>query len=278
MATQIITSRARMWTGSRDREGHRTYKIKWLIESDTTDGPANVLQTAGLPLPGSYWQFSNDIDLWAFCQPDAEVEAHQPQEGDPTRYWSVTQTFTTKPPDFQRQRCNDVTIEDPLLEPAKVSGTFVQQKVEGVYDRFGRPIMSSSFEQLRGPQNEWNDGNQTVRIEQNVATQTQAVTLPANMMNTVNVAALWGMPRRCLLLVNRSFEKLYYGTCFGYYKRTLEFEVNAGTFDRNLLDEGTKALRGHWNNSTGAYVLDQINGANPSPYNPAHFRAVQGSQ
>jgi hypothetical protein len=54
MATQIKGER--VWALTREHDGHRTYKLKQLVVSDTWDGPARVLNTPGLPLPGSFWE------------------------------------------------------------------------------------------------------------------------------------------------------------------------------------------------------------------------------
>jgi hypothetical protein len=46
----------RRWQLVRDADGHRTYKLTTLVGSDTWDGPARVMNTPGLPLPGSFWE------------------------------------------------------------------------------------------------------------------------------------------------------------------------------------------------------------------------------
>ena len=60
----------------------------------------------------------------------------------------------------------------------------------------------------------------------------------------------------------------------------LEFDVRYDTFDRDLQDEGTKVLNGHWDKTTGNWVLTPIarSGATlimPNYLNPQHYIRFQ---
>ncbi len=264
------------WSATRDADGHRTYKITHLVEGTVADGPAQALLTPGLPLPGAYWAFGNDLDLWAFCHFDADAKPHY-KHGNPGKFFLVEQTFSTK----NKRRCIDAKIEDPLLEPAKVSGSSKSEKVEATVDRFDAPILSSSHEMFRGDIVKFDEAHETIKIVQNVPTLYLADTLPGAMLNMVNDSPLWGRPRRAIKLMSRNFDRKYYGQCYAYYERSLEFEMGVeynpltgllqSTFDRRILDEGTKALNGHWDRVTGEWKLDNINGQPPDRHNPKHF-------
>lgn len=271
MTTAIIDGQ-RKWSLKRDSDGHRTYRITHLVAADTTDGPANVLQTPGLPVPGNPWIVDGDVDIWAWCRPDADVQVHQEKEGDPATVYSVEQTFSTKPPtkdQGSRQRCADQAIEDPLLEPQKVSGSFVNFTEEVTRDRTGAGIFTSAKERMKGPQVEFEFSRPQIVIEQNVV-NLQLATV-AQMMNTVNDAPLWGVITRGIRLAGFTWSRQFHGTCFAYYTRTFTFEVYAkenaaGTavisgWDRVLVDEGTKVLRGRWETNQnlatyGSYRVD----------------------
>ena len=236
----ILVSGARTWGGSRDSDGYTTYKVKWLVRGETTDGPAAALLTPGLPVYGTPWAIDNDVDLWAWCRWDATMTPYYGgQEGEPGKYFLIEQTFSSKPPDDKK--CKDNQPTDPLLEPQKISGSFVKYTEEATYDRFGDPIENSSFEQIRGPQNEWDKNRPQVRIEQNVPSL--QIALLAQMQDTLNDATLWGLPKRCIKLSDVSWERKFYGSCYVYYTRNLTFDIRYETFDRDLLDEGTKVLR-----------------------------------
>ena len=79
---------------TRDRDGNREYKIKWRIACDPGDGPANALQTTGLPQPGEYYSVLGDNDSWATCKLDATVTPVV--TGEKNTYFLVEQTFSSK--------------------------------------------------------------------------------------------------------------------------------------------------------------------------------------
>lgn len=300
---RIVRDTPLTWNCVRDSEGYREYKIKWLIEmlptpADPPDpeipavyyGPATALQVPGLPLPGSEWNFGGDVDVWVWCRPNAVVEPVQPKEGEGVEFFTIEQTFSNRPPGSSSgpgggapgssnsgspgsKRCHELQIEDPLLEPPRISGSFVNEKEEGVLDRFGLPIRNSAHEHIHGPQNEWDSGSDTVRIEANIA----ILNLPflVSYKNAVNDSPLWGMPARTIKLSKYSWEILYYAQCNVYYKVVLEFEVRERGWDRDVPDEGTKALHGKWNQSTGHWELINIGGLPPDPENPSHFTRYQ---
>lgn len=279
MAT-FVQGGPRMWGGSRDPEGYRTYKVVHLVGATAADGPANVMQTAGLPSVGSFWAFGDDLDIYAWCRPDMTVRslgAHQPMTpaNEALRWFEVEQTFSNKPLPRNQQRCSDTQIEDPLLEPAKVSGGTTKYQEEVCYNYDGTPIRTSSWELLRGPQVEFDKSRPNIRIEQNVPTFYLAATLPNSLIDSVNDATLWGYGARKVKLSSYSWEQQYHGSCYLYYRRTLEFEVRGDTlgFDRVLLDEGTKALNGEWNHSTGNWELKGVGifEVTPDRNNPADF-------
>lgn len=273
MATELIQG-VRTYSMQRDADGYREYKLTHLVRAGVNDGPFNVLNTPGLPLPGSAWIIGNDVDLWSWCRPDAVVTIHQEKEGDANLYWRVEQTFSNKPLPRDSQRCQDVAIEDPLLEPQRVSGSFTKFTEEATTDRDGNPIKNSAHEPIRGVQAEFDQNRPNVRIEQNVAVLDLA--LCTSMVDTVNDGPLWGLPERCIKLSNFSWERRFYGLCYIYYVRSFEFDINFNTFDKDLLDEGTKVLNGDWDNQARWQLknLGDLADIAPDPANPGHFKQI----
>ena len=274
MATRLIGPTE--WSMTRDRDGNREYKIKWRIACDPGDGPANALQTTGLPQPGEYYSVLGDNDSWATCKLDATVTPVV--TGEKNTYFLVEQTFSSKGDD---KRCKDQQIDDPLLIPDRISGSFAKYQEEATTDLWGKRIQTSSFETLRGPQVEFDANRPTIKIEQNRAAL--ELDLVAQMIDCVNDAPLWGLPPRCIKLDNFSWERKFYGNCYIYYSRNLEFGLRYPKFgsasdllgfDRLLLDEGSKALNGHWDRTTGRWVLEDIAGMPPNPHNPASYVKV----
>lgn len=261
------------WSMSRDSEGHRTYKVVYLVAGTRFDGPANALQCPGLPTPGAYWAIDNDLDLWAWCRWDADVQPVVTDE--PNNYFKCAFVFSTKPPDRSKggRSCRQSQVEDPLLEPMKVSGHFSKYHEEAKVDLFGKTITNSAWEMLKGPSIEFDASRHSIRISQNVALLELELFEP--MIDTLNNAPLWNRPRRTIKLSNVSWEKKYHGQCNYYYTRTLEFDIRK-TWDRNEMDEGTKVLNGRWGED-GAWELlpigidEEGDPIDPDPDNPAHF-------
>lgn len=268
-------------TGGADEGGHRTYKLTYLVESGPNDGPANVMNCPGIPLPGTYWIIGDDVDLWAWCRFERDVQHYAHKDGEYPRYWALTMTFSTKPlagGPWGMARCTDSPVEDPLLEPARISGGFKHYTEEAWADRHGNRILTSSWENITGPQVEVEKGRPTVRIQLNVATFDLAGT--SAMVHTVNSSELWGMPPRTVKFSNFTWEEQYHGICSKYYTLTFEFEADYRGFDRDLPDEGSKTLSGSYLTSPGSsngatYVLKTINGLSPDKNNPQHFIRYQ---
>jgi hypothetical protein len=270
----VIEGGPRQITTARDAEGHREYKVSLLARAaSSSDTPAGVYFATGLPRPGDDYAYGHDIDAWAFCLPVLTATPHEVKDGESPKYMVVEVTYSTKPPEGSKSRCNDNPVEDPLLEPAKVSGGASKYTEEAAEDRFGFPLLTSSHEQIRGPQVEFDANRPTTVIEQNVATF-EAVAAAYRMLDCVNAFPIWGFGYRQVKLSDVTWERKYYGRCYVYYTRRLSFDFNVKTFDRTVLDEGTKVLHGRWG-STGSWVLIDIDGQSPDPDNPQHFDRFQ---
>lgn len=237
------------WGLLKDAEGHRTYIITHLVKSDILDGPQVVMSAAGLPITGSIWNFDNDLDPWAFCLPALKVNIHSEKKGQRNKFWMVENTFSTKP----TERCQDESIEDPLLEPMRISGGFVKYTKEITKQRAnhsnpalaGKEIKSSSHEMFRGPQMEFDFNRATVRIGQNVASL--GLEEFTEMIDTLNDDTLWGLDARKIKLSDVTWSRKVYGLCDFYYVRDFDFDIDFDTFDREIVDEGTKFLGGDIN-------------------------------
>ena len=270
-------------TSTSDAEGYLEFKATFRVKVDNhLEGPESVRYATGLPTAGSIYAIGNDFNPWAFCLSTDSITPELPDEKN--YYWKVEKTWSNKPVSptgGQSGRCNDTRIENPLLEPPKVSGGSAKYSEEATHDRYGNAIVSSSMEMLRGQQNEWDHNRSSIRIEMNVGTFFQVV-IALSMRDCVNILPLWGYAARCIKLSNVTWERKYYGSCFAYYTVVMEFDTDVRTFDRDLLDEGTRVLKGHWDNSDGAWVIDQVGtGANaryPWRYNIGDFVQLQDTQ
>lgn len=265
------------WSASRDREGRRQLRLTWKIATtDPGDGPITVMNTPGLFAIGSTWSLDNDADSWLFCSPQIEVSPFQQRKDDPVLFWLATQFFET--PDPNRKRCQDESVEDPLLEPDRVGGSFVNYTQEVSHDRFGDPILTSSHEQIRGSIVEFDFHKPTVQIGQNRSTL--GLDTFSSVMNHVNSTSMWGLSPRMVKFSNVTWSRQVYGTCSFYYVKNFDFDIDFNTFDRVALDEGEMVLNGRW--ECGSWVLEDVDLGGecgegtggttpPDPQNPLHF-------
>jgi hypothetical protein len=216
-----------------------------------------------LPLPGAAYALGNDLDEWVWRRPNVTVEPHNQTSGSgPVRFWAVTMTFSNKrtPRDSaDRKRCGDQKIEDPLMEPPKVSGSFVRYSEEAAFDRNLNPILTSAFEPIKGKEVEFDSNRWQVTVEMNLPD------LDLQYWNAlkdcVNSKDMWGVPRRCVKFSDFKWSRQLYGLCYFYYTVTLTFDIDVrfykypyeddlyayrSGFDRDIMDAGTMVIRGRW--------------------------------
>lgn len=257
-----------------DEDGHRDYTVDFLIYTDDkdNDGPYDIIQTPGLPSMGDSWDIYGGEDEDAWCRHTATVSPLVSNDGKP-EWYRVEKTFSTRPYDY----CKEDPTFDPLEEPDRITGGCNKYSEEGLQDYQGKPIKNSAHEPIHGPQNEWDASRFFIKIEQN--REVLEFEMMKSLINHVNKYPMWAEQARCVKFDNFNWTIKYRGDCDYYYVRTLEFEIRRDTFDRDILDEGTKVLNGHWNQVTKEWVLDNIHGAAPNPNNPNHFiRAMDPRQ
>jgi len=245
------------WGLDRDKEGHRTYKVKWLVQTGSTaEGPSHALIASGLPAIGSSWSQGYDYDAWARCLPTQSCRYLTKNERG--YWWEVEQVFSTKP----LTRCQDTSIDNPLQEPDRISGGFVKYTKEVDKDKDDKAIKTSSHERIRGDQVTFDANRPTVTIEKNVLVLPLSTFAP--MIDTVNDDVMWGLPARCVKLTNVSWSRELYGTCTFYYTVSYEFDCKYETFDNTIFDEGTKILSkgGDKDEPRDFEVYKDVNGEN----------------
>jgi hypothetical protein len=223
---------------ARDDEGWKEYTVTYkILTTSFDDGPQTVINAPGLPTIGSTWTFGNDIDDWVWCSAATRIAPHTHHADDgPVATWTLEQTFTNRP----RWRCQDNNIENPLLEPPRISGSFVKYVEEKQKGRDGEYFKSSSHELYTGPDVEFDSNRPTISIE--ITRSTLPLGTISSMVDTVNDANLWGLSPRKIKLSNMSFRRMLYGICTYYYIISYEFDINFKTFDRIVPDVGTREI------------------------------------
>lgn len=264
------------WSGTRDADGYRTYRITHRVPVDDTpgsaDGPSNAMTAPGLPIPGvALWIVDGDADLGAVCT--WEASAQPIYEGERCAFFDVEQVFTNRPDPKCIQRLGTGTgtgnwTDEPLLIPPRISGSFIKRTKYAEMDANGDPIVNSSFERITGPTVEIDESLPTVVIEINQLVL-DLVELSL-LIDSVNSTPMWGFAANTVRLTDIQWQQLYYTDCTCYFTIRFEFTINYSLWSINVLDEGTMALNGKFN-SEGVWELQSINGGPPNPANPGHF-------
>ena len=275
----------------RDERFHRVYKIAHRVrvedfgpsDSDigVVEGPWVALNCPELPQPGDSYLMEDESDSWVYCLPNATVKRQADQTPDsPVQFYTVEQQFTSRAIERRIQQ----NREDPLLEHDVFSFSSTKFTEEAVNDRFGSRIQYSSHEAIRGPQNEWDMGRLTIKVEHISATlDLESI---GSLMNTLNDAPIWGCPTRTLKLSDCVVSQLFWAFST-YYKQSFTFEQwirqdspldpPSSGWDRDVLDESTKVLRGRWRNfgTATAPSWQWVLIGNPNPNNPGDFVRFQ---
>jgi len=239
-----------------DSEARREYKISWKIWSnDPKDDPSIIANTSGIPSVGSTWTqimaaYSfNGADDWAFCRPDMEVEMLDPSEDEPAQLWLVTNTFST--PSSEDKRCQDQKIENPLLEPPQISGSFQKYRELPHQDRDGKPYRSTTAEPLVGQEVERDRTRWEVDIKFNVLNP--QLSLVNQLADRLNDSPMWGLPAETVKFSRFRFERLLYGLCTFYFRLDLGFEIRedwtqylADKGRMELIENGNPTNPDHW--------------------------------
>jgi hypothetical protein len=196
------------------------------------------------------------------------VKIDQEVQGDPAQYYLVETTFSNHW--NKGRRCQDTPIQDPLLEPQQVQGSFTKAQWVAKYDGYGNKLITSANEPLTGAQVTFDYVRPTVSIKQNVANL--GLSTFANMVNTVNQYPLWGCPARTIKLTNAPWERKVQGRCCYFYTRTFEFEIdfynqdqdgNPIGFDHEVFDGQSMVLLGNWHTNATLPPGDKTGTADP---------------
>lgn len=216
-----------------DDQFHRTYTSYYqVITDDVNDGPITAVEASGIPAYRSSYSFGNDADVWAFCNgATADLENVR----DTAKKWLVTVTHTTRP----SFRCGDTRIENPLDEPLRIYGSFMQFTRPADTDRNGDAIVNTVDEPFV-PAVERDDSRDSLIIERN--STSISLSTRTSFRDAVNSNVQWGLPVRTIKLQQWTWAIQYWGTCNAYIAERFEFHINEDTWDFSIYNQGTRHL------------------------------------
>jgi hypothetical protein len=212
------------WFKESTEEGDETYTLKWKVETTAvSDGPDVAWTAAGLPSPGASLAYGGTINQWAFFQ--GKGGAKLLKQDTNRKLWDMTTVFSTKP----TRRCSEGRIDDPLLEPHRVRGSFTQVMEEAIFDNSGNVIQNGAGQRFTGPQSQRPKSYPTVELEMNVSWINLA--WMAEYADSVNSNVQWGQPVRTIKCTVGPWERVLYGACYFYFVVRFTFELKYETWD-----------------------------------------------
>lgn len=218
------------WDPDHNRQYTSEYEV---ITDDKNDGPITAVGAPGIPSYRSSYQWGNDFDNWAFAH-HAHANCRNPDET--RRLWTVVITHSTRP----SFRCGDFRIENPLSEPIRLSGSFMQFTRAALKDKDGKALLNSVDEPFTPPI-EVDDSRKVLVMQKNTA----AISLSswADYNDTVNAGPMWGLLRRAIKLNQWRWTVQYYGTCNAYIANEWELHIDLRTaWTHKPLDAGFRYL------------------------------------
>lgn len=212
------------WTKDTGEEGDETYTVNWKVNTTLAlDGPDVAWTAAGLPVPGSSLSIGNTSNPWAFYQNKGSAKLLKADSN--RKLWDLTTVFSTKP----IKRCSAGKVDDPLLEPHRVKGTFNRVMEEQLKDKDGNPIENSAQQRFKGATVQIPRARPVVELEMNVAWINLA--WMAEYADAVNSNTQWGQAVRTIKCTVGPWERVLYGTCCYYFVVRFTFELRYETWD-----------------------------------------------
>jgi hypothetical protein len=246
-----------------DAEGHQVYTSVYRVQSnDPNENPIRVREASGAPDYGDHYTWGGVSNTDAFC---LGKQTQFEKEEDSRLFWLVTCTHTTKP--VGRDGKSLKLRANPLSEPWKIGGSYVQGTKAVQRNKNGAPTINTAFEQITY---EIPDGYDTLNLEG--PTDTISLSTRAQAVLKVNSASMWGLSPRMLLLQQWQYEIMYHGSRPYVYHR-LQFLIKYDLWNEKSYEMGTREYIS--TNPAGKQFVPIVS-ANDAGYSGRYFLDASG--
>lgn len=230
-------------SGGIDHDGHSTLRAVWQCRTnDTLDQAWTVLTHAVANLPAYWTGMDNATNANCFIQSIGDASLQEEQGS--RRVWLVPVTYSTKPAGGDGTSSRPLSpFTTPIVEPWRISGTFVRDEKATRTDKDGNLITTLGTlepREVRIP-----SGFDTLHLEG--ATANISMSTRASAIWHVNSATIWGLQPRQLLMTGWSYDIRRHGTT-GYVYHSLDFWISTepGGFDESFHNLSFKKLNTAW--------------------------------
>jgi len=240
--------------GGVDAEGTHTYTNVYIVLTDDKDDGADTARGAGavalgLPDYNDSWAWGNDSNSNALAKTRSADIASLDETSPYYRKWKVTIGYTTAGQSRDPAggggsgSGSEEGIQDPLLEPWKLSGSYIQTTRRTSVDKNGANVTNSADEPILFDVPSGYDS-----LIMNGNTATISLTTRAANVTKSNSTAMWGLAVRQVYLNQWSWDIAYRGTT-PYFVNRLEWWIarpisgtptNDGLWNEWVVDWGTQ--------------------------------------
>ena len=252
--------------------GKRRYVSKYRVITDNEVAPGEAMlmvqnnSTGDSPncLPGDEYIWEGFTDPWASAMRVAPTKLAHPKWKDKQngsdRVFIVSVIHQMNDP----ERCQDQSVDNPILEPWQVSISDQTYEVTDAIDRFGNPILTTSFESVTVRNFR---SRRHYRLMKNYMILNEGFNAAAR--TKVNKFAITVCNRtwapRTLFLESLDVTRKNYGHCNYYYPHTFSLVEHA---DPKIVNEGKRQLHPD---------LDATDPANRLPENMVNVQHDKGA-
>ena len=241
--------------GGVDAEGTTTYTNVYHVYTDDKDDAANTARGSaavalGLPDYNDSWAWGNDSNAYALAKTRNAVLSEISDNTPYYRKWTVTIGYTTAGQSRDPAggggsgSGSEEGVQDPLQEPWKLSGSYIQTTRRTSVDKNGANVTNSADEPILF---DVPSGYDSLIMTGNTATL--SLTTRARSVTKCNSTAMWGLAIRQVYLNQWSWDIAYRGTT-PYIVNRLEWWIarpisgfpttNDGLWNEWVIDWGTQ--------------------------------------
>ena len=224
--------------------GHRTYQSTFRVFTDSvSDGASTVMIYSGLPQLGDPYLWGNSFDYGARMNSLPVVRLER-EDQSARKIWIATCTYTT-----QGRQLEEQPPDDPLSHPWGVSGDADEWSEEAETDVNGKPLINSSFQQLRGKQVERFRSRRKLTLSKNFPIINQLWIDHYEESTNRSSVSILGMvyPPKHLYMRRITFTREWYAYNTPYFPHTFQIDVHKNGINRKIVDKGTMQLRDNGN-------------------------------
>ena len=247
----------------------RNYTLVYEVDTDdVADSAITARLASGVPSRLSTFSHGNDSDDNAVL---LTKKVKLVKARDSYNRWVVTCGFKTPTPGLYSS-IDPTIVDDPLLQPTKWRGSFVQFLRSVTHDKDGTQIKNTAGDAFIDPPITMDDSKLSIIASKNYA----EADMPdwATFVNSVNDDAWWGFGSRKIKVQSIEWDQFFFGSV-AFYRVDFHFLVDFENWDIKPLHAGFYELEG----GTGdrARILDKYGApvAVPWPLNSDGSKLTQ---